>query len=963
MSVATMDSFLEVLKKSGLISESRLQAQLMEWEATSNPATQPAELRGLVQKLIDSGDITLWQAEKLLSGKHKGFFLGKYKLLRLLGRGGMSAVYLAEHILMKRHCAIKVLPTNRVNDSSYLGRFHLEAQAAAVLDDPNIVRAYDVDHFVDGKAEVHFLVMEYVEGQNLHDLLIKNGPLPPLDAAEFIRQAANGLAHAHAVGLVHRDIKPGNLLLDLKGTVKILDRGLARFFDESDDDSLTIQHDERVLGTADFLAPEQAINSHNVDSRADIYSLGCTLYFLLTKHAPFEQGSLAQRLMAHQTQTPPPVSQHQPEVPASLIAIVEKMMAKKADDRYQTADEVASTLKQWISENADQTWLTQHEKQWGSRKKGSSAAENVPSAANLLSVTGPPTTDEFSDFLTMIGKETDSSSGFSVADSVIRRGKPDSPDSKFGPDSQSVLVGNSGIKKPATGSPRKSHLHPTKPASATLRQADATPPAWTMATPPQTEQSDSAGTATPPAAAPVSLASAAPAVPTTAAPSQGQEQAPKRPAQPQKKNSWASNLSARLNQLRKQPILAGVLLVAVLTVVGGIVFWLSRGGESPAPAVVVPGAQESVPVSPGGTASPVRKLGPEITVGPTGNFPTLQAAIDHLLQHSDPSTISEPRKILIQPEVILSAPLRILDPPSAFPKNLQILGVSEAPIVWNGTGKEPLVHLTNVEGLQLINFQMNAAGAETAIQLEGHCHGSTIRGCSLRGFTSAGIRLIGTAGLLQSPCRIEDTTFQSEHSGARGISITSGLANAESLAITRCRFLGPLEAGIECSADVLRWGTIRESIFHQLQTGIRFTAPEPLLGYLLIANNTFHECHLGISWQTLPSDRSNDLDLARNLFIDSRQADMQVEQTFSPEQLQQILATGQTRASFNWTTRPVPETPPAVNIFTHEGRFGVEDWKFESVETSAANFLKPAAGAGRLPAAENFKPFVGAVAP
>ena len=255
----------------------------------------------------------------------------------------MSTVYLAEHVLMQRRVAIKVLPDSRVDDTSYLARFHREAQAAAALDHRNIVRAYDVDNVGD----IHYLVMEYVEGRDLQQMVKRDGPLEAAVAAEYIRQAAEGLAHAHHAGLIHRDIKPANLLVDRKNVVKVLDLGLARFTDE-DRASLTVAYDENVLGTADYLAPEQALNSHGVDARADIYSLGCALYYLLTGHPPFPEGTLPQRLMAHQKTPPPDINLERPEVPADLVAICDKMMAKKPDDRYQTAQEVADALADWL---------------------------------------------------------------------------------------------------------------------------------------------------------------------------------------------------------------------------------------------------------------------------------------------------------------------------------------------------------------------------------------------------------------------------------------------------------------------------------------------------------------------------------------------------------------------------------------------------------------------------------------
>lgn len=349
----TAQSFVAGFKQSGLLPPAQIDSLLLELQRAGLDCS---DSRNIAQALIQRQVLTEWQAEKLLQGRHKGFLLGRYKLLNLLGAGEMSAVYLAEHTLLERRCAIKVLPGNKVRDTSYLGRFHREARAVAALDHPNIVRAYDVDQQTDGGAEIHFLVMEYVAGRSLEKLVADQGPLSLVEAADYIRQAATGLQHAHLAGLVHRDIKPGNLLCDLRGTVKILDLGLARFFKAEEEESLTIKHDEKVLGTADYLAPEQAIDSHKVDSRADIYSLGCTFYFALTGHPPFTDGTLVQRLLAHQTRTPKPIQKIRPDVPTALVAILDKMMAKQAAARYQTAEELALALTHWLMEAAPQTW-------------------------------------------------------------------------------------------------------------------------------------------------------------------------------------------------------------------------------------------------------------------------------------------------------------------------------------------------------------------------------------------------------------------------------------------------------------------------------------------------------------------------------------------------------------------------------------------------------------------------------
>jgi len=353
----TVESFVAGLQQSGLVEKKVLEKILVEIEKTPELV---ASAESVANELIKRKAITRWQSDKLLLGKFKGFVLGRYQLLELLGRGEMSSIYLAEHQMMHRRCAIKVLPASKVKDTSYLGRFHREAQAVAALDHPNIVRAYDVDMEHEAGTEIHFLVMEYVEGIDIEKLQEREDSIDIIQAADIIRQAADGLSHAHEAGLIHRDIKPGNLLVDKNGVVKVLDMGLARFFKQHEEESLTIKHDEKVLGTADYLAPEQAVDSHAVDERADIYGLGCTFYFTLTGHPPFTDGTLVQRLLAHQTKAPPRIQDRRPDAPEALIEIVNKMMAKAKDDRYQTAREVKDALSFWLVKNSDTAWRKAH---------------------------------------------------------------------------------------------------------------------------------------------------------------------------------------------------------------------------------------------------------------------------------------------------------------------------------------------------------------------------------------------------------------------------------------------------------------------------------------------------------------------------------------------------------------------------------------------------------------------------
>ena len=343
MSKLSVESFLEYLRKSELTNESQLEASLEKIRASANKENLD-DTDYIASELVREGLITNWHVRQLMKKKYKGFFLRQYRILGHLGTGGMSTVYLAEHTLMQRRVAIKVLPKKRLTNSIYLDRFVREAQAIASLDHPHIVRAYDIDRFED----IHYIVMEYFEGNNLRQLVEKEGPLPYEDAVNDIRQAAEGLIHAHRIGVIHRDIKPENVLANDKGMVKILDLGLALLDETAFSQPLSSINEDKILGTADYLAPEQAIDSHKVDARADIYSLGCTLYFCLTGHAPFPFGTIPQRLLAHQKDTPTSIFAERPDAPGDLVEICDKMMAKKAADRYQSAGEVSQVLGRWL---------------------------------------------------------------------------------------------------------------------------------------------------------------------------------------------------------------------------------------------------------------------------------------------------------------------------------------------------------------------------------------------------------------------------------------------------------------------------------------------------------------------------------------------------------------------------------------------------------------------------------------
>ncbi|MCA9010441.1 MAG: protein kinase, partial [Planctomycetaceae bacterium] len=279
----------------------------------------------------------------------------RYRVLEPLGRGGMGVVYKAQHRMMDRIVALKVIDSRLIENPLMIDRFRNEVKAAALLTHSNIVRAYDAEQ----AGSLHFLVMEYVDGISLAELIQRKGPLPPDQALGVVRKVAQGLQHAYQHGMVHRDIKPQNIMVTRTGKVRILDFGLARFARErehsaaaadADPDTLLQRTAESltlagsILGTPDYIAPEQVMDAHQADTRADIYSLGCTCYFLLTGRPPFPEGTTMQKLMAHRDRTPTSVTELRADVSPPIASLIERMMARHPASRFQTPLEVVTAI-------------------------------------------------------------------------------------------------------------------------------------------------------------------------------------------------------------------------------------------------------------------------------------------------------------------------------------------------------------------------------------------------------------------------------------------------------------------------------------------------------------------------------------------------------------------------------------------------------------------------------------------
>ncbi len=334
-----LDQFVKNLTDSGVLSAGKLEHFLP-------PMAAPKSAEELAKELVRQKQLTKYQAAEIYQGRAKSLILGNYTILDKIGAGGMGQVFKAEHRRMHRVVALKVLPKAVTKDAAAIARFQREVEAAAKLRHPNIVAADDADE----AGGVHFLVMEFVEGTDLSALVKKDGPLPVAQAVNCILQAARGLEFAHGEGVVHRDIKPANLLLDKKGTVKILDMGLARI--EATGDVATqaeLTGTGAVMGTVDYMSPEQALNTKHADARADIYSLGCALHYLLIGKPLYDGDTLTAKLIAHQVQPVPELRKIRDDVSTELESVFQKMVAKKVDDRYQTMSQIVADLQACVA--------------------------------------------------------------------------------------------------------------------------------------------------------------------------------------------------------------------------------------------------------------------------------------------------------------------------------------------------------------------------------------------------------------------------------------------------------------------------------------------------------------------------------------------------------------------------------------------------------------------------------------
>ncbi|SIO63144.1 serine/threonine protein kinase [Singulisphaera sp. GP187] len=326
-------NLLPVIQSAGVLTD----RQFQDVKAKVLSGEYPNESRALAARLVHDNVLTAYQTKRFLSNKSHGMVVGRYAILDRLGSGSMGRVYKAHHLMMDRVVALKIIAPEIATNERVVARFYREMKLVGRLDHPNVVRAYDADQL----NKILYIVMEYVRGQSLAQLFRK-APIAPPDMVNYAAQAALGLAHAHEQGIVHRDVKPSNLLLtdDLK--IKVLDLGLGVLM-EADDQSSFATADGIAVGTVDYMSPEQACG-RDVDGRSDLFSLGCSMYHMMTGRLPYPGENPIERLGKRISGRPVPLTEVQPNLPAGLVKVVDKLLAYKPSERFQTATEASEAL-------------------------------------------------------------------------------------------------------------------------------------------------------------------------------------------------------------------------------------------------------------------------------------------------------------------------------------------------------------------------------------------------------------------------------------------------------------------------------------------------------------------------------------------------------------------------------------------------------------------------------------------
>jgi serine/threonine protein kinase len=807
---SSSDELLDLVRKSGVGDEKRLDTYMQQLRASGGVPPEPGKLAGL---MVRDGLLTHFQAEQFLLGKWRRFTIGKYKVLERLGSGGMGSVYLCEHKFMRRRVAVKVLPAAKAEDPSSLERFYREARAAAALDHPNIVRAYDIDQ----DDNLHFLVMEYVDGASLQEIVKKTGPMEVLRAAHYARQAAIGLQHAHEAGLVHRDIKPGNLLVARDGTVKILDMGLARFFHD-EEDMLTKKYDESVLGTADYLAPEQAIDSHGVDIRADIYSLGATVYFILTGQPPFSEGTVAQKLIWHQTRQPKPVTAYRQDIPADLLGVLNKMMAKEMKERYQTPAEVVEALAPFVQVPIPPPPEIEMPR-LSPAAMGSNPSE--PSSVQPSSPSTAPTT---------VRREA-------ARGPASPRPMPHTPQpsNRVSPGTGPALDPRRGASTPSPAfNANNVSMMPEAPARPGTGVAEEAP-AWERLAAVDTDNPSSRLDTDATAAAPGSV----------------------------KKLSTAG--SGVLSPRERQRVWIVVGSVVAVVGIGLAVYLATRGGDAqPATATLAPGQAPATWY---------------VKRDPTGDdsFPTISEA----LNRTKPGDTILVQKPLIEEQLLLINQASTNRGKGVTIKAGLENGAKvtwRPPAAPAGTDLSKLVDCVHVEGLKLQGFVLDGQNrVNELVSLGMNCAGLTLEDMQFQGYKTTALHLTNCWGDAQRPIRLDRLVVMPPTREADAAVIIESKSNIPTpcryIKIRDCRMAGPFKAVVQIEGQVEEIDLFQNR-FANAADGITYNKanriPSPQL-QLLVESNTFADLKQnGLFFKTHPLALPNAffaVNVKNNLFV------------------------------------------------------------------------------------------------
>lgn len=445
----TGTDFFKLLEKSGLLTREQCQRIGQRY---SLPQTQSPQQ--IAELLVTERVLTPFQAERLLEGRYRGLVIDGYRIREVLGFGGMGCVYIAEEPTGERKVAVKVLSTEHALDAGMLARLKLEAAAGMKIHHPGIIRT----HRLASTGAVHYLVMDLVRGISLHELVALHGPLKYSMACDIGLQAAEALHAAHQAGIIHRDIKPANFLVESSGQARVLDFGLAMIADTSDDEfSLSMVFGHDCLGTPDYISPEQSLDSRKVDPRADVYSLGATLFVALTGKVPFPDKSNKAKLEAQRTRPARNVCELKPDIPPEVGAIIQRMLEKDPDRRYQSAADVAEALRPFAVRKSIQfdfrELITLRARQAKARAEAAPRKSSAPRSS--ISNTA--------DWLRTEGLEISSADSFSAAETPAAR--THTPEVR---------------RKPATPSAPSSETGPRSAATSVSQPTSQPPHGWTL---------------------------------------------------------------------------------------------------------------------------------------------------------------------------------------------------------------------------------------------------------------------------------------------------------------------------------------------------------------------------------------------------------------------------------------------------------------------------------------------------